>query len=87
MSAASGRPPDAGAAFPELTICDDGDRPERLARLLRAHDVVGSLVRILWPADRVSRDSLAVRWAGAVPSLVEEGDQLTVTWADGRWCT
>jgi hypothetical protein len=49
--------------FPELTVVGDEDRAERLARLLRACDVMGSLVRIVWPADGTSHDRLAVRWA------------------------
>ncbi len=69
--------------FPILMLDGDEDRPERLSRLMRAYDVMGSLVAIVWPGEPGdSRDPDAVRWAGAVRHLGEAGDELRVVWRD-----
>ena len=68
---------------PELEIVGEEDRAERMARLLRALDVMGSIVRIAWPdEDSTVTDPDAVRWRGAFDRLCQEGGHLHVAWKD-----
>ena len=65
--------------FPRLSVHGDGDRQERLTRLLQAYDTMGAIVRVVWPGEAAQRrDPAAVTWAGAVTGLEEAADELTV---------
>ena len=65
------------ARVPHLSLTGDDDHPDRTARLLRAYDAMGALVRIVWPTG-----SARVNWEGAIVSMHESDGHLTVTWRD-----
>ena len=65
------------ARVPQLRLAGGDDHPDRTARLLRAYDVMGALVRIVWPTG-----SARVNWEGAIVSMHESDGHLTVTWRD-----
>ena len=68
---------------PALSLGGDADRDERTERLVRAYEVMGAVVRILWPAEEArSPDRNAVRWRGAILGLHEVEDHLYVAWKD-----
>jgi hypothetical protein len=69
---------------PQLHLTDGAeDRVTRLARLRRAYQLMTSLVALIWPADiRLPRDPGAVSWRGAVESLTEADEQLSIVWRD-----
>jgi hypothetical protein len=69
---------------PQIVLSDPPeDRVRRMTRLHQSYQLMTSLVRMVWPADvRLPRDPGAVSWRGAVESLTEGDEQLTVVWRD-----
>jgi len=72
----------ASPSLPALSLGGDGDRAERVERLVRAYEVMSTIAGMLWPWDNLAHDPDAVRWRGAIVSLHEVEDHLYVAWKD-----